>query len=154
MSNHPTEKESNINSIIKTHTGGCLCKSVRYRITGPLRGIVNCHCDMCRRLHGNFGPHTKAPKSNITITNDLGLAWYSSSDIARRGFCRNCGSSLFWEPVDQDQTGIIAGSLDQPNQLTTIGHIFVGEKASFYEIQDDLPQYHESSDGQFANDHK
>ncbi len=135
-------------------TGGCLCGAVRYEVVGPLRDVVNCHCSMCRRLHGNFGPHTKARKENILITKSDGLAWYKTSEIAQRGFCRECGSSLFWEPFHLDATGIIAGSLDAPTGLKTIGHIFVGEKPDFYEIVDELPQFPGSSDGELANDHR
>ena len=135
-------------------TGGCLCGAVRYEVKGPLRDVVNCHCSMCQRLHGNFGPHSKARKVNIRITRDRGLAWYKTSNVARRGFCRVCGSSLFWEPFDLDATGIIAGSLDGPTGLKTIGHIFVGEKCDFYEITDNLPQYQSSSDGALVDDYK
>ena len=134
--------------------GGCLCGAVRYEVTGPLRGVVNCHCVMCRRLHGNFGPHTKARKSDIRITRDRGLAWYKTSDIARRGFCRECGCGLFWEPFAQHATGIIAGTMDSPTGLKTIGHIFVAEKGDYYEIKDGLPQFEESSDGQLPGDFK
>lgn len=135
-------------------TGGCLCGAVRYTVKGPLRDVVNCHCSMCRRLHGSFGPHSKAPKANITITRDDGLAWYKTSDVARRGFCRDCGSNLFWEPVGQDATGIVAGSLDDPAGLRTIGHIFVGEKPGFYEISDELPQFEGSSNGRIEGDYR
>jgi len=138
----------------KVTTGGCLCGAVRYEVKGTLRDIVNCHCNMCRKLHGNFGPHSKARKVNIKITNDDGLAWYKTSNVAQRGFCRECGSSLFWEPFDLDATGIIAGSLDSSLGLKTIGHIFVGEKADFYEITDGLPQFQESSNGELVNDYK
>lgn len=134
--------------------GGCLCGDVRYEVRGPLRDVVNCHCSMCQRLHGNFGPHTKARKVNITITKDDGLRWYKTSDIAKRGFCGTCSSSLFWEPFDLDATGIIAGSLDEPTGLRTIGHIFVGEKPDFYEINDELPQFEASSDGELVDDYK
>lgn len=133
--------------------GGCLCGAVRYQVKGPLRDVVNCHCSMCQRLHGNFGPHSKARKANITITRSDGLAWYKTSDVARRGFCRECGSGLFWEPFDQDATGIIAGTLDGPTTLKTMGHIFVAEKPDFYEIADDLPQFEGSSKGQLADDY-
>ena len=135
-------------------TGGCLCGAVYYEVKGPLRDVVNCHCSMCQRLHGNFGPHSKARKANISITTSDGLAWYRTSDVARRGFCCECGSSLFWEPYDLDATGIIAGSLDSPTNLKSIGHIFVGEKADFYEISDSLPQFQGSSNGKLANDYK
>ena len=135
-------------------TGGCLCGAVRYEVRGPLRNVVNCHCSMCQRQHGNFGPHSKARKVNITITSDAGLAWYKTSNIARRGFCRLCGSGLFWEPFNLDATGIIAGTLDGPTGLKTIGHIFVGEKPDFYEITDDLPQFEGSSDGVLVDDYQ
>ena len=146
-----TKSMTNFNMITK---GGCLCGAVRYEVKGQLRDIINCHCSMCQRLHGGFGPHSKAPKTSITITNDASLAWYKTSEIARRGFCSQCGSSLFWEPFAQDATGIIAGSLDAPTGLKTIGHIFVGEKSDFYEIKDDAPQFMGSSVGQLSGDHK
>ena len=133
--------------------GGCLCGAVRYQVQGPLRDVVNCHCSMCQRLHGNFGPHSKTRKVNLTITKIDGLAWYESSRFARRGFCRDCGSGLFWEPFELDATGIIAGSLDGPNELKTMGHIFVGEKLDFYDISDDLPQFVGSSNGQLVDDY-
>ena len=135
-------------------TGGCLCGAVRYEVSGPLRDVVNCHCSMCQRLHGNFGPHSKARKANIAITKDDGLAWFKTSEVAQRGFCRECGSGLFWEPFDLDATGIIAGTLDGPTRLQTMGHIFVGEKADFYDIADDLPQFEGSSQGELVNDYK
>jgi hypothetical protein len=134
-------------------TGGCLCGQVRYQVKGPLRDVVDCHCSMCQRLHGGFGPHTKARKINIAITHDAGLAWYQTSEIARRGFCRVCGSGLFWEPFELDATGILAGTLDGPTGLKTLGHIFVGEKCDFYEITDGLPQFQGSSDGALVDDY-
>ncbi len=137
----------------KVSEGGCLCGAVRYVVRGPLRDVVNCHCSMCQRLHGSFGPHSKALKENITVINDDGLAWYKTSDTARRGFCRKCGSSLFWEPFKLDATGIIAGTLDVPTGLKTMGHIFVGEQADFYEVSDSMPLFEVSSDCQLNNDY-
>lgn len=134
--------------------GGCLCGAVRYQVAGALRDVVNCHCGMCQRLHGSFGPHSKARKVNITVTRNDGLAWYRTSDVARRGFCRNCGSGLFWEPFELDATGIIAGTLDGPTGLRTIGHIFVAEKPDFCDITDDLPQFEGSSGGQLVDDYQ
>ena len=135
------------------YTGGCLCGAVRYEIYGPLRDVINCHCTMCQRLHGAFGAHSKARKIDIGIVRDDGLAWYATSDRARRGFCRQCVSSLFWDPIGQDATGIIAGTLDQPTGLKTMGHIFTREKADFYELTDGLPGFEGSSRGTLPGDH-
>lgn len=143
-----------MNKANEIHKGGCLCGGVRYVVRGKLRDVVNCHCEMCQKQHGGFGPHSKALKKNISVTNSATLAWYQTSDVARRGFCKNCGSGLFWEPFDLDATGIIAGTLDDPSQLKTMGHIFVDEKSGFYEITDELPQFGESSDGALAGDYR
>jgi len=133
-------------------SGGCLCGAVRYAIRGDLRDVVICHCTMCQKLHGSIGAHTKAAKSNITFSNDTGLAWFSSSERARRGFCKTCGSSLFWDPADQPAMGILAGSLDSASGLKTIGHIFIGEKCWFFEVSDASPQFTGSSDGALDGD--
>lgn len=116
--------------------GGCLCGAVRYEVLGVMRGVVNCHCEMCRRLHGAFGAYTKVSNASLTLVEDKGLAWYQSSDAARRGFCRDCGASLFWQPAGIETTSIAAGTLDQPTGLATIGHIYTAEKGDFYDLSD------------------
>ena len=136
----------------KISSGGCYCGAVRYQVTGPLRDVVNCHCSECQRLNGNFGSHSKAPTRHLAITADDGLTWFQISAAARRAFCRRCGSALFWESQDQPSTGIVAGSLDDSSELTTLGHIFVAEKPAYYQLTDDLPQFTGSSDGEFTGD--
>jgi len=140
------------NQKLKPKTGGCLCGAVRFEVHGPLRDVVNCHCTMCQKLHGAFGSHSKALKDDIKLVRDIGLKWYATSSMARRGFCGECGTGLFWEPHDQPGTGILAGTLDQPTNLKTIGHIFTAEKADFYEITDDAQQFAGSSDGKLEGD--
>ncbi len=141
-----------MSDIPEVHSGGCLCGAVRYEVRGPLRNVVNCHCSMCQRLHGGVGPHSKAAKADIVIVEDRGLKWYASSERARRGFCSECGSGLFWEPVDRPGTGILAGTLDQPTGLATIGNIFVAEKCDFTGIAGDAPQFAGSSKGALGGD--
>jgi extradiol dioxygenase family protein len=61
----------------------------------------------------------------------------------RRGFCANCGSSLFWDPLDQQKhnwTAIALGAFDTPTNTKLKQHIFVGEKGDYYDIADGLPQ--------------
>ena len=124
----------------REHTGGCLCGTVRYVVRGPLRDVVNCHCGQCRRTHGHFGAYTWTERQNLTMLTDLGLKWYQSSPWARRGFCSECGSSLFWERIDDPENGlaIAAGTLDLPTGLRTVRHIFVADAGDYYTIPDGL----------------
>lgn len=126
-------------------TGGCLCGAVRYEIHGDLRGIVNCHCSKCRRFHGNFGAYSSIKMENLAFIEKRGLKWYRSitdeTPNVYRGFCAECGSSLFWHPRDLEFIAVAAGSLDDPADLRTIGHVWISQKSDYYEIQDDLPQF-------------
>lgn len=122
-------------------TGGCLCGAVRYEVRGRLRDVVNCHCAQCRRFHGHHGAYTNAAWDAIALRGGEQLQWFDSSDFARRGFCRTCGSSLFWERRDSGRVSIAAGTLDEPTRLTTVRHIFVKDAGDYYSIADDLEQF-------------
>ncbi|WP_293864267.1 GFA family protein [uncultured Alsobacter sp.] len=121
--------------------GGCLCGAVRFRVTGPLREIVACHCSMCRRATGTFVAATAAADADMVVTGADTLTWFRSSDEAERGFCRQCGSNLFWRRPGSGRTSILAGSLDQPTGLAIARHIFVADKGDFYEIGDEAPRH-------------
>ena len=121
-------------------TGGCLCGDVRYRVTGRLRPVIYCHCSQCRRTSGHFVAATAVPKNALVIMADESLEWFASSQSASRGFCRRCGSSLFWHPRDRDYVAVMAGTLDEAPGLTAVEHIHVGGKGDYYELTDDLPK--------------
>lgn len=118
--------------------GGCLCGAVRYRVRGPLRDILICHCGQCRRVHGHLGAYTSAVRANVTLEDAGTLRWFASSR-GRRGFCSNCGSSLLFEPAGEERVAIVAGTLDQPSGLRIMGHEYVADKADYVRIDDDLP---------------
>ena len=67
------------------------------------------------------------------------LAWFPSSETARRGFCPTCGSNLFWDGPGT-HLSIVAGTLDAPTGISLAGHIFVADKGDYYDVADDLPQ--------------
>lgn len=123
-----------------THTGGCLCGAVRYRASGPLRGVVACHCTQCRRTSGHHAAMTSVREDKLSLSVAEGLAWYRSSETAERGFCNRCGSNLFWRPAGEERIAITAGSLDAPTHLEISEHIFVADKSDYYEISDGKPQ--------------
>ena len=120
--------------------GGCLCGAVRYEVRGRLRDIVACHCTQCRKSTGHYYAATAARRENFTLTEQRGLRWYRSSAAARRGFCGECGSVLFWDNREYPHISITAGSLYEPTDLVLVKHIFVAEKGDYYTIADGLPQ--------------
>jgi hypothetical protein len=95
---------------------------------------------MCRKTHGHVGAYTAAPKSALAITEARGLKWYRSSDYARRGFCAECGGSVFFEPVHKDTISISAGTLDSPTGLVTTLQIHVASAGDYYRIDERIPQ--------------
>jgi hypothetical protein len=121
-------------------TGRCLCGAITLEIRGALRDVVVCHCGQCRRQHGAPPSYTAAAWADVTVNGGKDLKWFQSSQDARRGFCRHCGTSLFWEPMGSGRVSIAAGCLDKPTDLRTVRHIFVADKGDFYEIKDGLEQ--------------
>lgn len=121
--------------------GGCLCGAVTYIVEGPMRPVVACHCQQCRKSSGHHVAATSAARDDITITGEV--TWYKSSDTARRGFCGVCGSNLFWDGAGENLS-IHAGTLDGETGLITRGHIYVADKGDYYEIMDGLQQFPKS----------
>jgi len=121
--------------------GRCLCGGVEYRVEGPLRDVVYCHCKMCRRASGHFFAATACALPQLFIVRSESLRWYRSSAEARRGFCGTCGSNLFWKPDSATHVSILAGTLDDPTGVRAAAHIFVQNKGDYYGIDDSLPQH-------------
>lgn len=119
---------------IQTFTGSCLCGGVRYRVKGPLRALIACHCAQCQKTSGNYVVATSAPDEAIELETSETLRWFQSSTEARRGFCARCGGNLFWKPAGEARTSILAGTLDQQTGLRIEKHIFVAAKPDHTEI--------------------
>jgi hypothetical protein len=119
-----------------THSGSCLCGAVLFEVNGPLREVIACHCSQCRKTTGHFLPATAASHEHFRLVKADGLKWYASSEMAERGFCGTCGSTLFWQGKGRDYVSIAAGSLDGKTGLTIAGHIFCADKGDYYEITD------------------
>lgn len=122
-------------------SGRCLCGAVHYVVTGPLRPVINCHCDRCRRFTGHHMAATATAAADVTIIDaDQVLAWFSVPGAAY-GFCRSCGSSLFWRAqATPRQLSICAGTLTTPTQLRTVEAWWVSQ-ASDYFTRADLPEH-------------
>jgi hypothetical protein len=113
--------------------GGCLCGAVRYVVRGAVRDVVVCHCSLCRRAHGHFAAYSACAAGALQLVEERGLRWYVREG-RERGFCVECGSSLFWRHSGADEISIAAGTLDPPTNLSTVAQIFVADQGDYYEL--------------------
>jgi len=127
------------------HGGSCLCGAVTFTVSGALGAASACHCSQCRKQTGLYYASTNVATADLEVRGQENIGWYQSSAEARRGFCRVCGSALFWASDDADTISVMAGLFDDPGDLKIGYHIFCADKASFYEINDGLPQYPQSN---------
>jgi hypothetical protein len=111
--------------------------------------VLICHCEECRRWHGHFSASTAAQREELVLVQQRGLRWIDSprSDArARRGFCGECGSSMFWDAPGRPTVSIAAGTLDGTTHLQTIAHWYVSQAGDYYDLPDDgLPRHDHSA---------
>ncbi|HSK59970.1 MAG TPA: GFA family protein [Actinomycetospora sp.] len=112
-------------------SGRCLCGTVAYRVVGPLRSVVVCHCRDCRRWHGRAAAMTCADRGGVAISGEEALRWFRTPDGPDRGFCARCGSSLFWAAPGRGSISIAAGTLDAADGLRTVAHIWCDHAPSY-----------------------
>lgn len=114
-------------------TGGCLCGTVRYRLTGAARHFDACHCSMCRRFSGGVFLAVEVPAGGLTWeSGEDAIVTYGSSEWAERGFCGRCGSSLFWRMREGEAMALAAGSLDTLEGMEFTSEIYIDRKPAEY----------------------
>lgn len=128
----------------ETIKGGCLCGKVRYEISGRLVAADHCHCSMCRRQHGAaFATYADFTPGEFKWTSGEDLVRvYETPAGAGWCFCRECGSSLAGSEKGT-LTSITLGTVEGDPGIRPASHIFVGSRARWHEITDDLPQFEE-----------
>lgn len=125
--------------------GSCLCGEVRYAINGPPGTMSHCHCSMCRKHHGTpFATLLSAPISSFRwLSGEQSVVLYRSSAYGLRSFCGTCGSVT---PILDQEMGLAlcpAGNLEGQLNVKPQAHVFVGSKADWHAITDQLPQHPE-----------
>lgn len=125
-------------------TGGCQCGKVRYRVSGGLGRASLCHCRMCQRASGNvFAP----------LVTAHGVEWegtparFASSDVADRGFCRDCGTPLFYEGSAGQGLNLMVGTLDNPELAPPVLHYGVESRVAWLHLSDDWPKHRTRAGG-------
>jgi hypothetical protein len=124
--------------------GKCECGAVRYTVADEFRYAANCHCSNCRASTGSaFKPFAGIERAKLEVTDgaDLLLVW--GDDDANHTRCGVCGSLLYSVVRDGEWVHVALGSLGDAPAIRPTEHIFVGSKAPWFEITDDLPQHEE-----------
>ena len=121
--------------------GGCLCGAVRFEAELPSKWCAHCHCSMCRRAHGaGYVTWAGFDSSGFRITRGADqLAWYASSSVARRGFCRSCGSTMLFESDRwPGETHVALGCLDGPIDRQPQANVFFDAHVDWMPIDEGL----------------
>jgi hypothetical protein len=135
-------RETDMND--RTLNGKCECGAVRYRVADAFVYAANCHCSNCRASTGSaFKPFAGIERDKLEILQgaDTLLVW--GDDDANHTRCGICGSLLYSVVREGAYVHVAMGSLADDPSIRPTGHIFVGSKAPWFEITDDLPQSEE-----------
>ena len=126
------------------YSGSCLCGAVHYEVRGEIGTGYFCHCSKCRKATGAaFAASALVASKDFVMTQgEAELKSFSSSPGVYRVFCGACGSPIISRrDASPEMVRLRLGTLDTPLPHGPQGHIFVGSKANWFEIHDDLPQY-------------
>jgi hypothetical protein len=121
------------------HTGGCQCGAVRYALYATPAEPSVCHCRMCQKAFGSyFAPLAGVPLGDFAwVKGTPGI--FKSSDAVERGFCRDCGTPLFFRYVDKNRISVSLGSLDEPARLPPVRQYGVESRLPFLATLTTLP---------------
>ena len=126
------------------YSGSCLCGDIAFVVDGPIEHVDQCHCSMCRKAHGaafaTFGG--AAPERFRMLRGESLVRSYRSSPIGRRHFCGRCGSIVPFA-IPGKPVAIALGNVERSPAARPKSHFFVGSKAPWHDIVDDLPRFDE-----------
>ncbi|MGL4617934.1 MAG: GFA family protein [Chroococcidiopsis sp.] len=111
--------------------GSCLCGAVSLSTTSIDRHIAACHCSMCRKWGGGALLAVECG-SDVSFQGEDNIGIYQSSEWAERGFCKQCGSHLFYRLKQNNQYYIPAGIFDNDEGLVFEHQVFIDEKPAYY----------------------
>jgi hypothetical protein len=126
---------------VRSLVGKCYCGAVQYRVADEFRYAANCHCSNCRRTTGSaFKPFGGIEREKLELTAGADKVLVYGEDDLNDTHCAECGSILYSVVRDGEYVHVAYGSLVDAPSLAPSEHIFVGSKAPWFEITDDLPQ--------------
>ncbi|MFM0034715.1 GFA family protein [Paraburkholderia strydomiana] len=125
--------------------GGCLCGAVHYSVKDEFIYALNCHCSSCRRATGSaFKPFAGIERDKLCITQGKdNLLIFGDERASHDVHCKTCGSLMFSVVRNAEFVHVTLGTLADTPTIRPTAHIFVGSKAAWHDITDQLPQHEE-----------
>ena len=140
----PSDVSAKSKSGERVLAGKCECGTVRYRVADAFLYAANCHCSQCRAATGSaFKPFAGIEREKLEITEGVDKLLVFGEEDLNNTRCGVCGSLLFSVVRDGAYVHVAMGSLADAPSIRPTKHIFVGSKAPWFEITDDLPQFDE-----------
>lgn len=129
-------------SRMASRSGQCLCGAVKFHAEDPKTEHGACHCGMCQRW--TSGPFLSCGTKSVTFEGEENITRYESSDWAERGFCKKCGSTLFYYFKRASFYSMSVGAFDDRSAFKLAREIFVDHKAPGYSFAGDHPRLTEA----------
>jgi len=126
--------------------GKCHCETVKYESINESEAAAFCHCGTCRKINGSaFGSSAVIPEEGFKIiSGETSLKKYESSPGKIRFFCSNCGTHIFATSSKNPGKMILRiGCIDGNHGIVPTRHIWISQKAPWYEIKENLPMNEE-----------
>jgi hypothetical protein len=140
----PSEMLSESSADDRLLVGECQCGAVRYQVADTFLYAANCHCSRCRAATGSaFKSFAGIERKRLEITEGMDSLLVFGEDDLNDTRCGACGSLLFSVVRNGDYVHVAMGSLVDAPSIRPTEHIFVGSKAPWFEITDELPQAEE-----------
>jgi hypothetical protein len=125
-------------------SGSCECGAVRYRVEDEFLYAMNCHCSRCRAATGSaFKAFAGIEREKLEVIEGADRLLVHGEPSLNDTRCAACGSLLFSVVRDGAYVHVALGSLVDAPSIRPTRHIYVGSKAPWFEITDDLPQHDE-----------
>jgi hypothetical protein len=124
--------------------GRCYCGAVEYAVADEFVYAANCHCSNCRRATGSaFKPFAGIERDKLRVSTGVERLMIFGDALGHDAHCSSCGSLLYSLVREGAFVHVAMGTLVDDASIRPSKHLFVGSKASWYTIADDLPQYRE-----------
>ena len=125
-------------------SGECLCGAIRYEVEDAFQYALNCHCSRCRKATGSaFKPLGGIECDRLRVIKGVEGLMILGDEGGHDARCKHCGSLLYSLVREGQYVHVALGTLVDDPSIRPSAHIFVGSKAPWFTITDELPQYEE-----------